>query len=152
MISELQWNSSSHAHALLSHFVADPALSNVACWGRHAFRGALKCSLFPPTTQRPCRASSSVPAHLLPSLPTPPFLFPHLHPSSQDALYWSCGPCTYCPALSLTRGSQHTHFNTIPQCSHSCCCYGGCCQPSPYPSLHFFQFLTYFSHSFFHDF
>lgn len=96
-----------HARPLIP---SDPALGNLACRGRHAFQGALKCSLFPPAIQRPCRASSSPPAHLLLSLRTPPFLFPHLHPSSQDALCWGCGPCTYCPALSLTRGSQHTHL------------------------------------------
>lgn len=99
-----------HARALISHLVADPALGNLARRGRHAFQGAVKCSLFPPTTQRPCRASSSPPAHLLLPFPTPPFLFAYLHPSSQDALCWGCGPCTYRPALSLTRASQHTHL------------------------------------------
>lgn len=105
-----------HAHALISHLVA-PALGNLLVEEGMRFKGALKCSLFPPTAQRPCRASSSPPAHLLLSLPTPPFLFPQPHPSSQDALCWGCSPCTHRPALSLTRGSQHTHliqFLSVP--------------------------------------
>lgn len=101
---------STHAHALISPLSCWPCPWQPRSSGKACVSGCTRVLSISSNHTETLPSLFLSPAHLLLSLPHSALSLCPSPRSSQEALCWSCGPCTYRPALSLTRGSQHTHF------------------------------------------